>query len=71
MRAHAMVGRSRRIVLGKHSGRSAVLEVAEQHGLRLSADQADVVLAEIKVGGFGTGDMATVIRQHLAERAST
>ncbi|HEX5121113.1 MAG TPA: UbiA family prenyltransferase [Pseudonocardiaceae bacterium] len=66
-----LVGRQRRIVLGKHSGRSAVLEVAEQHGVALSGEQADRVLEQLKTEGFDNLDMATVISQYVGKKAST
>jgi isopropylmalate/homocitrate/citramalate synthase len=69
-----LVGRARRIALGKHSGRSAVLEVAEHHGLALSPIQADLILGEIKDLadiGITTDDTARLIRRHLAERTNT
>ena len=66
-----LVGRQRRIVLGKHSGRSAVLEVAEQNGLTLTARRAERVLIRVKTAGLRSGATADVIREHLSERAAT
>ncbi|NGO10411.1 UbiA family prenyltransferase [Streptomyces sp. HC44] len=43
-----LVGRTRRIVLGKHSGLSAVRAVADSLGLELDAEQARATLAAIK-----------------------
>ncbi len=44
----AIVGRRHRIVLGKHSGRSAVAHVFHQLGLALSPDHVDRLLARIR-----------------------
>jgi isopropylmalate/homocitrate/citramalate synthase len=44
----ALLGRSRRIVLGKHSGVSAVLAVAHAAGLDLDPERARDLLTEIK-----------------------
>ncbi|MBF6329431.1 UbiA family prenyltransferase [Nocardia transvalensis] len=44
----AVVGRTRRIVLGKHSGTSAVRAVAEALGIELDDPAARAILAEIK-----------------------
>jgi isopropylmalate/homocitrate/citramalate synthase/4-hydroxybenzoate polyprenyltransferase len=46
--APELVGRDRRIVLGKHSGVSSVLAVAESAGIALDGDQARSVLSAIK-----------------------
>ena len=43
-----LVGRTRRIVLGKHSGVSAVLAVANEAGLTLDREQARAVLLAVK-----------------------
>lgn len=43
-----LVGRARRIVLGKHSGVSAVLAVAGEAGLTLDREQARAVLNAVK-----------------------
>ncbi|TPQ16136.1 UbiA family prenyltransferase [Streptomyces sporangiiformans] len=43
-----LVGRTRRIVLGKHSGLSAVRAVADSLGLELDTEQARTTLAAIK-----------------------
>jgi isopropylmalate/homocitrate/citramalate synthase/4-hydroxybenzoate polyprenyltransferase len=43
-----LVGRARRIVLGKHSGVSAVLAVAKEAGLTLDHEQARAVLMAVK-----------------------
>lgn len=47
----SMVGRRRRIILGKHSGKHSVVELARQFGVKLSNDQAEEVLEKIKIRG--------------------
>jgi len=46
--APELVGRARRIVLGKHSGVSSVLAVAASAGIALDGDEARAVLSAIK-----------------------
>lgn len=45
------VGRKRKIILGKHSGKHSVEKLARQFGVRLSEEQIDQVLKEIKMRG--------------------
>lgn len=45
----ALLGRRHRFVLGKHSGRRAVLDVYAELGIKLSVDQAGMLLDRIKV----------------------
>ncbi|MCL7403122.1 MAG: 2-isopropylmalate synthase [Thaumarchaeota archaeon] len=48
------VGRKRKIILGKHSGKHSVMELARQFGVRLNDDQAETILREIKnIGDLG------------------
>ncbi|MEI6558772.1 MAG: homocitrate synthase [Rhodospirillaceae bacterium] len=44
----ASLGRHHRIVLGKHSGVTAVIEVMRSHGLQIGVGQARLVLARIR-----------------------
>jgi hypothetical protein len=45
------VGRKRKIILGKHSGKHSVIELARRFGVRLNDDQAEIILREIKNRG--------------------
>ena len=45
------VGRKRKIILGKHSGKHSVIELARRFGVRLNDDQAELILKEIKNRG--------------------
>lgn len=45
------VGRKREIIVGKHSGRHSILQLAERFGARLNDEQANMVLREIKRRG--------------------
>jgi len=48
------VGRRRKIILGKHSGKHSVIELARRFGVRLSDEQVEIILREIKNrGDFG------------------
>lgn len=47
----ALVGRSHEIVFGKHSGKHGLLYLAERHGLQLSDEVCQAVLARIKEHG--------------------
>lgn len=49
----AVIGRRRRIVVGKHSGRHSIVELAKQFGIRLTDEQVEKVLEKIK----GMGDL--------------
>lgn len=49
--APELVGSSRRIVLGKHSGRSCVQAVLDEHGLAADPDLVDSLLAYVKGAG--------------------
>jgi len=67
----SLVGRSRRIVLGKHSGRSAVAEVAASDGVVLSDDEIDRVLRRVKNGHTHAASAVDVIREQVSERIPT
>jgi isopropylmalate/homocitrate/citramalate synthase/4-hydroxybenzoate polyprenyltransferase len=67
----SLVGRSRRIVLGKHSGRSAVAEVAASDGVVLSDDEIDRVLRRVKNGHTNAASAVDVIREQVSERIAT
>ncbi|SMD04970.1 UbiA family prenyltransferase [Kibdelosporangium aridum] len=56
-----LVGRQRQIVLGKHSGRSAVVAVAAECGLTVDTADVDAVLAEIKRGSVDTDRVAELL----------
>ncbi|MBN9748013.1 hypothetical protein DMP23_44195 [Amycolatopsis sp. A1MSW2902] len=56
-----LVGRQRRIVLGKHSGRSAVTAVAAERGLTVEPADIDAVLTELKRGAVGTDRVAELL----------
>jgi homocitrate synthase NifV len=49
------VGASRRIVLGKHSGRSAVLHVLRSLGEDATDEEAEEVVSRLRGGGHGRG----------------
>ncbi|MFE4975563.1 UbiA family prenyltransferase [Kitasatospora sp. NPDC056651] len=70
-----LLGRSRRIVLGKHSGVSAVRTVADSMGLALDTDQARATLAAIKQAASSgeldrEADAAQTIRRYAPAAAS-
>ena len=67
----SLVGRSRRIVLGKHSGRSAVAEVAASSGVVLSDDEIERVLRRVKNGHAGAASAVDVIKEQVSERIVT
>jgi isopropylmalate/homocitrate/citramalate synthase/4-hydroxybenzoate polyprenyltransferase len=46
-----LIGATRRIVLGKHSGRSCVQSVLDRHGLELSRERVDELVAYVKAAG--------------------
>ncbi|MCS7126043.1 MAG: 2-isopropylmalate synthase [Aigarchaeota archaeon] len=47
----ASVGRKRKIIIGKHSGKHSIIELARQFGVRLRDDHVEEVLEEIKSRG--------------------
>ncbi|MEM2042907.1 MAG: 2-isopropylmalate synthase, partial [Nitrososphaerota archaeon] len=59
-----VVGKRRRIVLGKHSGTHAVLEVLKQHGFNLSHEETRRVLERVKE----LGDMGMRVTEELLLR---
>jgi hypothetical protein len=59
-----VVGKRRRIVLGKHSGTHAVLEVLKQHGFNLSPEETRRVLERVKE----LGDMGMRVTEELLLR---
>jgi 2-isopropylmalate synthase len=59
-----VVGKRRRIVLGKHSGTHAVLEVLKQHGFNLSPEETRRVLDRVKE----LGDMGMRVTEELLLR---
>lgn len=69
-----LLGRTRRIVLGKHSGVSAVRAVADSVGVHVDARQARVILAAIKKaaqeGSLDTAMDAAQTVRHFAESAA-
>ncbi|WP_316524325.1 UbiA family prenyltransferase [Kitasatospora brasiliensis] len=70
-----LLGRTRRIVLGKHSGVSAVRTVADSLGLALDADEARATLAAIKRAAHSgeldrAADAAQTIRRYAPAPAA-
>ncbi|PRX46632.1 isopropylmalate/homocitrate/citramalate synthase [Prauserella shujinwangii] len=50
----ALLGRQRRIVFGKHSGRSGIAETLRRHDIALDEGQLGELVREVKRGGTGT-----------------
>jgi isopropylmalate/homocitrate/citramalate synthase len=67
----AMVGRSHEIVFGKHSGKHGLVYLAERHGIKLSDEACQAVLARIKEHGekkaFGPIPDETILEWIRAE----
>lgn len=57
-----LIGATRRIVLGKHSGRSCVQSVLDEHGLRLPRERVDELVAHVKAAGGPVTPEDLVIR---------
>ncbi len=65
-----LVGRKRRIVLGKHSGIHAVKILAKQFGLNLDEHQLKNLLAEIKAIGDSGGKVTEALFLDIARRVA-
>jgi homocitrate synthase NifV len=65
----ALLGREHRVVLGKHSGVAAVVQVMREHGLLVGRNQARAVLARIRAHAASAkaAPSADHLRQFLAE----
>jgi isopropylmalate/homocitrate/citramalate synthase len=57
-----LIGAQRRIVLGKHSGRSCVQAVLDQHGLELPRERVDELVAHVKAAGRAVAPADLVAR---------
>lgn len=66
-----LVGRTRRIVFGKHSGRSAVRQAVAGHGLTLDEAQLGLLLDEVKTAGGGPPGLSELDVVLLARSLTT
>jgi isopropylmalate/homocitrate/citramalate synthase len=66
-----LVGRTRQIVFGKHSGRSALRQAVARHGLALDETQLGRLLDEVKAVGLGPPGLSELDVLRLARDLAT
>ncbi len=61
-----LVGRERQLVLGKHTGKAALVEKLREAGIRATSEDVDRLLTLVKsdTEGRGKGDVRELIRRH-------